>query len=67
MEVVQFVEEELEVEVEDGPLVLREEKVVGTMEWVEIEVEQEEAGQQEEVAEEMEEEWEGSLVFIREE
>ena len=67
MEVVQLVEEELEVEVEDGPLVLREEKVVGTMEWVEIEVEQEEAGQQEEVAEEMEEEWEGSLVFIREE
>ena len=66
MEVVQLVEEELEVEVEDGPLVLREEKVVETMEWVEIEVEVE-AGQQEEVAEEMEEEWEGSLVIIREE
>ena len=66
MEVVQLVEEELEVEVEDGSLVLREEKVVETMEWVEIEVE-EEAGQQEEVAEEMEEEWEGSLVIIREE
>ena len=66
MEVVQLVEEELEVEVEDGLLVLREEKVVETMEWVEIEVE-EEAGQQEEVAEEMEEEWEGSLVIIREE
>ena len=55
MEVVQLVEEELEVEVEDGLLVLREEKVVETMEWVEIEVEVE-AGQQEEVAEEMEEE-----------
>ena len=65
MEVVQLVEEELEVEVEDGLLVLREEKVVETMEWVEIEVE-EEAGQQEEVAEEMEEEWEGNLVIIRE-
>ena len=66
MEVVQLVEEELEVEVEDGSLVLREEKVVETMEWVEIEVEVE-AGQQEEVAEEMLEEWEGSLVIIREE
>ena len=66
MEVVQLVEEELEVEVEDGSLVLREEKVVETMEWEEIEVEVE-AGQQEEEAEEMEEEWEGSLVFIREE
>ena len=66
MEVVQLVEEDQEVEVEDGPLVLREEKVVETMEWVEIEVEVE-AGQQEEVAEEMEEEWEGSLVIIREE
>ena len=66
MEVVQLVEEELEVEVEDGPLVLREEKVVETKEWVEIEVE-EEAGQQEEVVEEMEEGWEGSLVIIREE
>ena len=66
MEVVQLVEEELEVVVEDGLLVLREEKVVETMEWVEIEVEVE-AGQQEEEAEEMEEEWEGSLVFIREE
>ena len=65
MEVVQLVEEDQEVEVEDGPLVLREEKVVETMEWVEIEVEVE-AGQQEEVAEEMEEE-EGSLVIIREE
>ena len=66
MEVVQLVEGELEVEVEAGLLVLREEKVVETMEWVEIEVEVE-AGQQEEVAEEMEEEWEGSLVIIREE